>query len=145
MKKIVLGLASALFLFFYLSWLALGPAFLPALLGQDHFILAVGEGVSMYPVIHNGDLLVIDPTPEEIHVGEIIVYVSPEGELIGHRVVAITDKGLILKGDNILTNPYPDPWVVTQDDIVGEVEWVIHNPILKEVAKIWFEMYTPNT
>ena len=131
-------IALTIFIFLALSALALGPAFLPALLRQDGFVLGVGAGTSMYPYIKPGDYLVIDPTPESIDLGEVVAYYH-EGKLIGHRVVAITDEGYILKGDN---NPQPDPWIVKRDEIVGEVEWVISNELLKRVAEMWFEKLT---
>jgi len=123
--------------FLALSWLALGPCFLPALLNQDHYILAKGEGWSMYPTIKDDDYLVIDTTPEDLKVGDIIVYVH-NGELIGHRIIKITKKGYIVKGDN---NPAPDPWIVKRDEIIGEVDWIIHETLYKWIAELWFERY----
>lgn len=120
-----------------LSALALGPAFVPAILHEDYFILAEGVGWSMYPYIKNGDLLVVDVTPESIDIGDVIVY-KYKGELIGHRVMEILPNGYIVKGDN---NPSPDPLVVSDDMIIGEVENVISNDILKYIAKMWFEQY----
>jgi len=120
-----------------LSALALGPTFLPAITGSDHFILAEGVGSSMLPTIHDGDYLVIDTTPESIELGDIIVY-KHNNELIGHRVIKITSEGYIVKGDN---NPAPDPWIVRPEDVIGEVEWVIHDQILKIIAELWFERY----
>ena len=130
------ALSAALFIYLWLSWMALGPAFFPALAGQDHFLLGVGVGISMYPTIRNGDYIVVDTTPEDIRVGDIIVYVAPNGEFVGHRVIGVTGDGYIVKGDN---NPVPDPWIVHDNQIIGEVENVITNPVLKKVSEYWFE------
>jgi len=123
--------------FLALSWLALGPCFIPALLGLDHFILAKGEGWSMYPTIMDDDYLIVDTTPEDLKVGDIIVYVH-DGELIGHRIIKITKEGYIVKGDN---NQAPDPWIVKREEIIGEVEHIIHNTLYKWIAELWFERY----
>jgi len=119
---------------------ALDGVFPDILLGKDTFILGIGNGTSMYPTIKNGDYMIIDLTPEDIKVGDIIVYVHyiPNKGLIkiGHRVIAITDNGYIVMGDN---NEEPDPWIVKEDQIIGEVEVVIDDPILKKVVEFWFE------
>jgi hypothetical protein len=38
-----------------------------------------------------------------------------------HRVVSDNGTAIITKGDNPLTNPLPDPWIVSRSEIVGEV------------------------
>ena len=130
---VLIGLVS----FMVLSWLALGPCFLPTLLHQDTYILAKGEGLSMYPFIKDDDYLIIDTTPEDLKVGDVIVYIH-DGELIGHRIIKVTKDGFIVKGDN---NPVPDPWVVKRNQIVGEVDWIIHETFYKWIAEIWFEKW----
>jgi len=67
------------------------------------------DGTSMLPTLEGGDLVVIQSVPiSQIHVGDIVVYnglCSALGESVVHRVVNITDQGLITKGDN---NQYTD-------------------------------------
>jgi len=62
------------------------------------------DGTSMLPTLEGGDLVVIQSVPiNQIHVGDIIVYnglCSAGGESVVHRVVNITARGLITKGDN---------------------------------------------
>ena len=92
------------------------------------------DGHSMLPTLEGGDLVVIQSVPiSDVHVGDIIVYGSPcsaEGESVVHRVVNITDAGLITKGDN---NPLPDQSLqaviavspITQQCLEGKVVFVI--------------------
>lgn len=81
------------------------------------------EGVSMLPALRAGDLALAVPAGiGSLHLGDIVVYRSPTGILIIHRVVARGDGYLIVKGDN---NPLPDPWGVTQQMIVGRVIAVV--------------------
>ena len=133
-RTIVILFIFLLTCYFVLSWLALGPCFIKTILHQDTFVLAVGEGYSMYPIINDGDYIIIDVTPEDLKVGDVIVYYH-DGELIGHRIIGVLDGGFITKGDN---NRYPDPWIVKKNQVIGEVEWVIKDELCKWIAKRWF-------
>lgn len=130
-------LVAVFVIYFALSSIALGPVFYSALTGEDYFLLCVARGDSMYPYIEDGDYLIVDPTPEQITEGEILVY-RKDNTLIGHRVISITSSGFILKGDN---NYNPDPWVVSKAQVVGEVERVLKDPISKKIAELWFKRF----
>jgi signal peptidase I len=91
------------------------------------------DGHSMLPTLEGGDLVVIQSLPiRDIKVGNIIVYGPPcsaGGESVVHRVVNITDAGLITKGDN---NPNTDQYLneiavspITQQCLEGKVVFVI--------------------
>ena len=95
------------------------------------------DGTSMLPTLEGGDLVVIQSAAiSQIHVGDIIVYGAPcsaYGESVVHRVVNITDNGLITKGDN---NPRTDqasgiaqyqghPQPIIQQCLEGKVVFVI--------------------
>lgn len=73
--------------------------------------LVVVEGNSMLPTLYSGDLVVIyKPPPQNIRVGDIIVYRSPlTGRLVIHRVIEINPCSgsycYVTKGDN---NLHPD-------------------------------------
>ena len=73
--------------------------------------LVVVEGNSMLPTLYSGDLVVIyKPRPQDIRMGDIVVYRSPlTGRLVIHRVIEINkcDNSYcyITKGDN---NLHPD-------------------------------------
>jgi len=93
------------------------------------------DGHSMLPTLEGGDLVVIQGVPiSDIHVGDIIVYDSPcsnNGLSVVHRVVNITNAGLITKGDNSETNPETDQASgiavspITQQCLEGKVVFVI--------------------
>ncbi len=73
-------------------------------------MFAVVEGKSMEPLLQTGDLvLVVKVSPSDIHVGDVVVYKRPGGELVIHRVLKIDKVGneymYFIKGDN---NPLPD-------------------------------------
>jgi len=75
-----------------------------------NIMFAVVEGKSMEPLLQTGDLvLVIKASPKDIHVGDIVVYRRPGGELVIHRVLKVNRVGreymYFIKGDN---NPLPD-------------------------------------
>lgn len=74
------------------------------------FMFAVVEGRSMEPLLQTGDLVfVIKASPDDIHVGDVIVYKRPNGEYVIHRVIKVIGNGdsmlIVTKGDN---NPVPD-------------------------------------
>src|ERR1700677_422474 len=62
----------------------------------------VTDGISMEPLYHTGDLVVISPA-SSYHVGEIVAY---HGDLDGHLVVlhrivgGNATSGFLMKGDN---------------------------------------------
>ena len=72
--------------------------------------MAIVEGRSMEPLFHTGDVVfLVKKPPEQIKVGDIIVYVTPDGRYIIHRVIDVYKSGgttcYVVKGDN---NPVPD-------------------------------------
>ncbi|RLI84741.1 signal peptidase I [Archaeoglobales archaeon] len=131
-KVLFLGIAVVIG-FFLLSWLTLGECFILTITLQDHYLLGVGEGTSMYPLIKPGDYLLIDTSPEDLKVGDIIVYYY-QGKFVGHRIIGITDEGYITKGDN---NPQPDP-VVKKSMIIGEIDKIVGNDLSKKIAELYY-------
>jgi len=72
--------------------------------------MAIVEGRSMEPLFHTGDVVLLrEAAPDEIKVGDIVVYETPDGRYIIHRVIDVYTVGetycYIIKGDN---NPVPD-------------------------------------
>ena len=95
--------------------------------------LVVVEGNSMLPTLYSGDLVVIyKPQPQDIRVGDIVVYRSPlTGRLVIHRVIEINECDgsycYITKGDNNL-HPDNSPMLALEpstgipyEDVVGVV------------------------
>ena len=57
------------------------------------------NGVSMEPLIYEGDLLCIETRPEYF-IGDIVVVVDMQCRILVHRIVRFTDDMIITKGDN---------------------------------------------
>lgn len=102
--------------------------------------LAVVRGNSMYPLLREGDIILLSKkSPEEIKVGDIVVYRSLKGNLIVHRVIGIELVNGVYyfktKGDNNILddkflNEYDNGLGVNQDRIVG-VAIRVGNSVLK--------------
>jgi signal peptidase I len=84
--------------------------------------------ISMLPTLEVGDLVVVHSVPfDTIKQGDVIVYARPDSsgvctsasEVIVHRVVNVTQLGLITQGDDRTTNPSPDEVYTTS----GWVGW----------------------
>ncbi|MEB3759671.1 MAG: signal peptidase I [Desulfurococcales archaeon] len=99
--------------------------------------LAIVEGISMEPLLHTGDVVLIKKeAPDQINVGDIVVYSSGTKYII-HRVIEIKKIDgkycYVVKGDN---NPMPDPGFpechglgIPYDAIVGVVQEVDGSPV----------------
>ena len=103
---------SILLLALTLVIVARGAQILRAATGSE-LPLAVVEGRSMHPLLRDGDLvIVVKEKPQDIRVGDIIVYKTFDGRFIIHRVIGVeVYKGMYYyrtKGDNRITNPVED-------------------------------------
>lgn len=85
---------------------------------------------SMVPTFARGDAVIMKKIEQKdlkkLKKGTILYY-SKEGKLIVHRIVSVkhTDDGKVevtTKGDNNNSN---DPWIVTEDDMIGTVSFMI--------------------
>lgn len=91
--------------------------------------LAVVRGNSMYPLLREGDIIILTKkSPDEIKVGDVIVYKSVKGNLIVHRVIEVTNLNGVYyfktKGDNNYLddrylNEYENGVGISQFRIVG--------------------------
>lgn len=100
------------------------------------------SGTSMLPRFHTGDLVLVEHQ-SSYHVGEVVAYRVPKGEIgaghvVIHRIIGGNgETGWKLQGDN---RTAPDLWNPTNHDIVGAKElriphaWfvlrVFHMPVL---------------
>lgn len=100
------------------------------------------SGTSMLPHLHTGDLVLVEHR-SGYHVGEVIAYRVPKGEVgaghaVIHRIVGGNGKtGWRMKGDN---RTAPDLWHPTNRDVIGAEQlriphaWfvlrIFHMPIL---------------
>ena len=75
---------------------------------------------SMLPTYKVGDIAYVLKIKsfDNIKVGDVVEYVSDNNYLISHRVISISDKGLMVKGDN---NKKADKEYVTKENFRGKV------------------------
>jgi len=113
--KTVLALSAQLALLATLLWFALPQA----LGGRAGWVLV--SGTSMLPHFHTGDLVLVERR-SSYHVGEVIAYRVPKGQVgaghvVIHRIVGgNARKGWKMQGDN---RTAPDLWYPTNRDVVG--------------------------
>ena len=63
-------------------------------------LVYTNEGDSMYPLIREGNLLVIEAVKEPLKVGDIPLYKRDSGQYVLHRIVEIKNGKYWMKGDN---------------------------------------------
>lgn len=79
------------------------------------------SGTSMLPHLHTGDLVLVERQPS-YHVGEVVAYRVPQGQVgagyvVIHRIVGGNGRaGWRMKGDN---RTAPDLWRPTNHDVIG--------------------------
>ena len=90
--------------------------------------IMVTTTISMLPVLKPNDMIIVKQVSiDEIKEGDIIAFDSHQKMgIIAHRVIEVFEKDgqtvVDTKGDN---NEKPDPWYVTDDDLIGIVENII--------------------
>jgi signal peptidase len=79
------------------------------------------NGDSMEPTLERGDGFVAVPTPlADVSQGDVVVFETDDG-LTTHRVVEVTDKGYVTKGDaNPFTDQDGDRPIVTDERVKAE-------------------------
>ena len=99
---------------------ALGWYCLPQSLGGRAAWVMV-SGTSMLPRLHTGDLVLVERR-SSYHVGEVVAYRVPKGEVgagyvVIHRIIGGNGRtGWRMKGDN---RTAPDLWYPTDHDVIG--------------------------
>ena len=83
------------------------------------------RGQSMYPLIKNGDTLLIEPLKaDELNPGDIAFYRLLSGSFIAHRFIKRNSSGLLLtNGDNL--RKYDE--VVAEEQVFGRVIQIERN------------------
>jgi signal peptidase I len=81
--------------------------------------VAITTGGSMYPLIHNGDVVIIQSTPKYKR-GDIILY-KIDNIPTCHRILS-NGEFIKTKGDN---NPWVDEYNIKKEDVIGKVIRVI--------------------
>ena len=92
--------------------------------GKTDFMIVQGQ--SMLPTILPGSFLIIQQEPP-YEVDDVVAYTMVYeriGQIVVHRIIEYdpVDRNFIMQGDN---NPKPDSGTYTQEDIIGEVKFVI--------------------
>lgn len=83
---------------------------------------------SMEPTLYEGDIAIVEDNPDNIQVGDIVIYDATwYPRPIIHRVIDIKHDSYgntlyVIKGDN---NPVPDPELVYRSQITSKVEYSI--------------------
>jgi len=94
------------------------------------------DGPSMMPSFRPGHLLYVRPTARVVSRGDVIVYANPPHiGFVTHRVAAVTNAGVITRGDNNARNDEP---AITPEQIIGRVEMVEDNGRLRPVTGGWW-------
>lgn len=81
------------------------------------------DSTSMEPGLSRGALVVVKTGVEELNVGQIVTFKTPQSQkilthrLINHGHLSGTDF-YTTQGDS---NPRPDPWILAKNDIFGPV------------------------
>ena len=95
-------------------------ATLRELLAAGHGARFRAEGDSMHPVIRDGDYVRVVPcAASELRRGDIILAATARG-LTAHRIVRISRRGIITRGDNSLRSDPP----VEVADVLGRIDEV---------------------
>jgi signal peptidase I len=87
--------------------------------GRADWVLV--SGTSMLPRFHTGDLVLVEHQ-SSYHVGEVVAYRVPKGQVgaghvVIHRIIRGNGRtGWTLKGDN---RTAPDLWYPTDHDVIG--------------------------
>ena len=92
--------------------------------GKTDFMIVQGQ--SMVPTILPGSFLIIQHEPP-YEVDDVVAYNMVQeniGQIVVHRIIEYdpVDRDFIMQGDN---NEKPDTGTYTQEDIIGEVKFVI--------------------
>ncbi len=69
-------------------------------LHQGLSVKLIAKGTSMYPMIHSGDILILQKAEPQI--GDVILFKNTIGMLLIHRCLWINQNGYYTKGDNLL-------------------------------------------
>jgi len=82
-------------------------------------LFSIYSGQSMRPTLQEGDLLETILSKSQVQPGDVILFTPPgKKDLIIHRVVRKNGETIRTRGDNC---PAEDPWVLTTENIRGQV------------------------
>ncbi|BBG23793.1 signal peptidase I [Sulfuracidifex tepidarius] len=108
------------------------------------------QGVSMYPVLQNGSLTFYKSTHDASY-HNVVIYRSPLGFYVIHRVVQVGQDSYVTQGVDNITNPLPDNRIgleplggIPKNDVIGKVVevdgYVISIPYLGYISVIFSDL-----
>lgn len=89
-------------------------------------------GDSMFPIIREGDLLVIEAIREPLKVGDVPLYKRDSGQYVMHRIVGIRNGKYMMKGDN---RTFVEKGI-TDKHIIGVLTGIVRNGITYPVETV---------
>lgn len=95
----------------------------------------------MHPAIRDGDVLFVEPvSSDDLHIGDIVLYLSGESRPVVHRIIARVRKAgnlrLLIKGDNLFHVDEFIPW----QRVEGKVTLVERGDSILQLKSGWPEM-----
>jgi len=100
------------------------------LLGRGIAVRFQVHGDSMYPVIHSGDFVLVEPVdPARVRRGDVVLSLTDRG-LTAHRVIAIHGATFTTRGDNCAALDAP----FTAAQLLGRVRSAEHEGRTRAVA-----------
>ncbi len=92
------------------------------LLDRGGLLRFQAHGNSMYPLIKNGNIIVVEPrNGNTVNIGDVIFYRRPDGSVTAHRLIKINEKrdskALMTKGDSLGNFDPP----VVGEQVMGKV------------------------
>ncbi len=108
------------------------------------------QGVSMYPVLQNGSLTFYKSTHDASY-HNVVIYRSPLGFYVIHRVVQVSQDTYVTQGIDNITNPLPDDRIgleplggIPKAEVIGKVievdGYVISIPYLGYISVIFSDL-----
>lgn len=87
-------------------------------------ILITVQGISMYPVLHENDKVVVVQS-ESYDIGDVVVFDYDEPLLVIHRILIKTSNRYICKGDNTFRLEQ-----IEKNRVLGKVKCIIRNDLV---------------
>lgn len=116
------------------------------ILKRDGVLVYKTRGTSMLPMLkQNRDLVTIRPVSGRLKKYDVPLYRRKTGGYLLHRIIAVTDKGYIIRGDNTYTKETD----VTDADIVGVLtsfkrkgkDYSVDNRGYRAYVVVWNALY----
>ncbi len=76
-------------------------------LRENDEIVVCTSGTSMYPMLRNRrDMAVLTRVEGELRKNDVVLYRAKNGKLILHRILKVTPRNYIIRGDNLYRKEY---------------------------------------